>query len=533
MTASDAALPLNLLERLCTAAEMRRMDEHAVRTLGLPSRLLMENAAHEVAARLQAVLREGAAHSRKKDKTRKPVAVCCGSGNNGGDGYAAARLLRNAGIPCIVVRCGEPSTPDAQDNAAAWAHFGKTLDWTADEAACRKLLTQAPGIVDALFGTGLSRTLEGPVRTLIEAINAAPAPAKIAVDIPSGIHADTGAVLGDAVQATHTVCFQVPKIGSLQHPGAGYGGELSVVPVSIKPGWPAGTVTTYRLTGEFAQAIRPKRSKSANKGTYGHLFAICGSSGMGGAARLCGLSAGKIGTGKVTLAVPSSLQDKFLQGAPELMTFSPDEGADAKHFILKDGKVLAKEAGKGDAVVLGCGLGRSDETNEFVADLVPRLKGAPLLIDADGLFALKAEMLAGRKKPAVLTPHPGELSHMTGISIEELQRDRVGHARRLAAQWKIVLVLKGAGTVIASPEGPVFVNPTGDDGLATAGTGDVLSGVIGGLMAQGLDPLSAALLGVYVHGYARDINRGVLTRSTFMAMDLVRSLNKALKSLED
>lgn len=530
MTAPAAALPLHLLERLCTAAEMRRMDQHAIQGLGLPARLLMENAAHEVAAHLQRLLRQDHP-GRKRAKSHAPIAICCGSGNNGGDGYAAARLLRNAGVPGVVIRCGAPNTPEARENAEAWRHFGPTLDWSADEAACRAALADAPGLVDALFGTGLSRTLEGPVRTLIAAMNEAPAPVKLAVDVPSGLDADTGMILGDAVQATHTVCFQVGKIGLHQYPGAEYCGELTVVPVSIRRAWPTDASATYRLTPAFAAALKPPRPRHANKGTFGHLFAICGSAGMGGAARLCGLSAGRVGTGLITLAVPGALQDKFLAGAPELMTFAPD-GGNPKHFEALHADALAAEAAKRDAVVLGCGLGRSPETGELVRELVPRLSG-PLLIDADGLFHLPLEAVAGRATPAVLTPHPGELSRLSGLSIEELQRDRVGHARTLARQWGVVLVMKGAGTVVAAPDGGAFINPTGDEGLATGGTGDVLSGVIGGFLAQGLAPLPAALLGVYLHGYARDLMRDVLTRSTFMAMDLVRGLNKGLRSLEE
>ena len=525
---AGTALPLHLLERLCTAEEMRRMDERAIQGWGLPARLLMENAGHEVAAHLQRLLR-----SRRAEGSilrQAPVAVCCGSGNNGGDGYAAARLLRNAGVHCLVIRSGAPRTPDARANAEAWTHFGRTLDWDTEEPACRTALAEAPGLVDALFGTGLSRALEGAVRGLIDAMNAAPAPVKLAVDLPSGIHSDTGAVLGAAVRATHTVCFQVAKIGCHQFPGAGLCGELKVVPVSIAPAWPPDATPTYRLSGRFVSAIRPPRPREGHKGTFGHLLAICGSAGMGGAAQLCGLAAAKIGTGLVTLAVPKALQDRFLAGAPELMTYAPPGGA-TEHFDASHADALAEEAARRDAVVLGCGLGRARETGAFVKALVPRLTG-PLLLDADGLYHLTPDAVAGRGTPAILTPHPGELARLSGLSVETLQRDRVTHARQIARRWGVVLVMKGAGTVIAAPDGAVFINPTGDQGLATGGTGDVLTGMIGGFLAQGAEPLPAALLGVYAHGLARDLTRPALSSASFTAMDLIRGLNAALRSLQ-
>jgi NAD(P)H-hydrate epimerase len=553
MPESASALPLHLLERVCTAAEMRRMDDHAIRVWGLPGRLLMENAGREVAAHTQRLLRAqragagapggaiaggpggGAVHGAAAGGPaghghRTAVAVCCGTGNNGGDGYVAARLLRNAGVPCTVIRIGVPQTEDARANAEAWTQFGPILEWGADEGECRAVLARAPGLVDALYGTGLSRGLEGPVRELIAAMNAAPAPVKVAADVPSGVHADTGAILGDAVRATHTVCFQVGKIGAYQYPGAGYCGAVTVVPVSIPRAWAPEAAATYRLTRKFAAALLPPRPAHGHKGTFGHLFAVCGSAGLGGAAELCGLAAAKVGTGLVTLAVPKALQDRFLAGAPELMTYAPDGGT-TEHFDAVHADGLAAEAAKRDAVVLGCGLGRAWETGALVESLLPRLRG-PVLVDADGLYHLTSDAVAEWDVPAVLTPHPGELARLSGLPVAELERDRVGHARELARRWGLVLVLKGAGTVVAAPDGTVFLNPTGDQGLATGGTGDVLSGVIGGFLAQGLAPLPAALAGVYVHGLARDLTRPVLSSASFTATDLVRGLNDALRSLE-
>ncbi|HEX7928542.1 MAG TPA: NAD(P)H-hydrate dehydratase [bacterium] len=514
-------LPRHLLQRLCTAEEMRAMDHHAIEALGVPGRVLMENAAHEVAAAVQRLL--------PTRPLTHPVTVCCGGGNNGGDGYAVARLLTNAGIPTQVVQRGAPGTDDCRANADTWSHFGVTIDFDTDPKAAIAALNRSPAFVDALFGTGLSRTLEGPARELIAAMNAAPAPLKLGVDVPSGINADTGAVMGDAVRCSHTVCFQVGKIGLYQHPGAGYAGQVSIVPVSIPKQWPVDALATYRLTERFAQRLVPGRPAAGHKGTFGHLLAICGSAGMGGAALLSGQAALKVGTGLVTVGVPQALQDRFLAAAPELMTLAAPGGApDA--FDTSHAPALAEAAASRSAVVLGCGLGRAPDTTAFVNALVPRIE-KPLLIDADGLYGLDLASLRGRAIPAVLTPHPGELSRLSGLSVEQLAQNRVEHARRLAATWQVVLVMKGAATVVASPKGEVFINPTGDAGLATGGTGDVLSGVIGGLLAQGLAPLPATLLGIYLHGLARDEQRTALSSASFTAHDLVLGLNLALQRL--
>jgi NAD(P)H-hydrate epimerase len=523
MTAPEhrTLLPRHLLQRLCTGDEMRAMDRHAIASLGVPGRVLMENAAHEVAAAVQRLL-----PPRPLDR---PVTVCCGGGNNGGDGYAAARLLRNAGIPTRVVSRGQPGTDDARANAEAWGHFGATVDFDTDPAGAVAALNRSPALVDALFGTGLSRALEGPARDLIAAMNAAPATLKIGVDVPSGINADTGAVMGAAVRCTHTVCFQVGKIGLYQHPGAAHAGQVTVVPVSIPKRWPGDALPTYRLTEPFVRLLLPGRPPAGHKGTFGHLLAVCGSAGMGGAALLSGRSALKVGAGLVTVGVPLALQDRFLAAAPELMTLAA-AGGSPEAFGLAHVAGMAEAAATRGAVVLGCGLGRAPGTSAFVNALVPRI-AKPLLIDADGLYDLQLAPLRERAVPAVLTPHPGELARLSGVSVEALAADRVGQARRWAVAWRVVLVLKGAATVVASPKGEVFINPTGDAGLASAGTGDVLSGVIGGLLAQGLAPLPATLLGVYLHGLARDCQRDTVTSASFTAHDLVQGLNLALRKL--
>jgi len=516
--------PWFLLERLAGIDAMREMDRQAIESIGLPGRLLMENAAGAVAGRLCEILKEKGVEG--------PVAVCCGGGNNGGDGYAVARLLANRGLEVTVIALGTPSGGDAKANAEVWRHFGPTLDWSKDSGPAEACLEQAAVVVDALFGTGLKRPIAGEAEGLIRGINGGntgDSRPVIGVDIPSGIHADTGQVLGVAVQCTHTVSFQVGKPGCHQHPGAAHAGAVEVAPISIPVQWPADDPGTYRLTEAFIRAILPERPVAGHKGTFGHVLAVVGSAGMGGAASLAGRAALKIGSGLVTLGVPGCLRDRFLDDAPELMTLSSPEGT-KEFFAGEQAEGMIEAASSRNATVLGCGLGRHPDTAPFVRALMEKIP-TPLLIDADGLYPLNPADLQARKSPTVLTPHPGELARLAEMERESIAAERLGTARRLAKEWGVVLVLKGALTVIGDPEGRVFINPTGDAGLATGGTGDVLSGMIGGLMAQGLEPLAATLAGVYLHGLARDVQRDRISEEAFTAGDLLGGIDPALRQV--
>jgi NAD(P)H-hydrate epimerase len=517
-------LPYAKLRRLASAADMRRMDRHAIDALGLPVRLLMENAARAAADRVSALLpRDAAGHA-------PPVAVVCGPGNNGGDGLAIARLLKSRGLAVTVVQLGKPSGDAVTANAAAWKQFGETYSATREAEAAEALLEQAGGIVDAIFGTGLARLVEGIYADWVDRINAAPAPIKLAVDLPSGIDSDTGAVLGIATRCTHTITFQTEKIGTCQWPGAEYAGQVEVADVSIPVHWEPNDPPTFKLTQDFARAILPRRSREGHKGSFGHLLSICGSAGMGGAALLAGRAAVKSGAGLVTAAVPRVLRDRFLDAAPELMTLAGDGGA-VDVFAPEHAPLVLEAAASRDAALIGCGLGRADGTQAFVKAVVAKCE-RPLLIDADGLNAIDAADLTARTYSTVITPHPGELSRLSGIPAAELTADRIGHARKLAAAWGVVLLLKGAGTVVADPSGEVFVHAFADDALATGGSGDVLSGIIGSLLAQGLPPLHAALLGTCLHGAARTA-QAHLSAPFFSASDLIAGLDGAFHSLMD
>lgn len=507
------------LQRLCTAAEMQHMEQRAIQELGIPSIVLMENAAHSVVHWLTQNL-PTLNHQSK-------IVVCCGKGNNGGDGFAIARLLKNRNFDVTTLEAGNAKTKDAQLNQQLWKKFGEGATWGSEKTTER--LQQADLIVDALFGTGLARPISGEYQTWMEHIQNTQA-LKIAVDLPSGIHSETGQVLGAAVACQHTVSFQVGKQGCYQPPGVQFAGEVTVADISVPPHWDAAAKPTYLLTKPFIQGSLPPRMPQAHKGTYGHLLAICGSAGMGGAAQLAAHGAIKNGTGLVSACVPRCLQDGFLGTIPEVMTVSPSEGS-PRQFTKSHLPFVEGEIQKRDAVVLGCGLGQNSGTKEFVQHLVASVV-QPMLLDADGLNNIRSSFLEKRTAPTVITPHPRELSRLCGLTTEEIQKNRLEICRTYAQQWGVVLLLKGAHTVIGDPQGRVFINPTGHEGMATAGAGDVLSGIIGGFLAQGCSPLQGALLGAYLHGLAGDCLKKTLVPAYMSALDLIHGLNEARQVLE-
>ena len=523
---------LDSLVRLCTAQQMRRLDENAIHNEGIPGRKLMENAAMAVVHAMDDIIK-GKIEKSDSEGRGFPglVTVCCGAGNNGGDGYALARLLTQQGWQVQAVSLGKPTTDDAKANQLDWESLGPTYPYPSEKAT--RALEDAAVIVDALFGTGLTRELSGDALSLVSEMNASPAPWKVGVDIPSGICADTGRQLGGAVQCTHTVTFQLGKIGLFQPPGSTLAGEVSIMPISIPVLWENEDPQTYLLDSEFIRSLLPVRPASGHKGTFGHVLTLCGSAGMGGAALLASKAALKSGAGLVTAGVPKCLRDGFLAAAPELMTLSTPE-AEKGAEIHERGNVAfyLQAAATRSAIVLGCGLGQAETTREFTRGIVQELD-KPLVIDADGLNLLDIQGLKSRIFPTVITPHPGELARLAGLTIEEINGDRIQFARKFAQEWNVIIVLKGSGTVIAEPNSRVYINPTGDEGLASGGTGDVLAGMIGGLLAQGLTPLDAALVGVYWHGLSRDCLKDILTAQWFTASDLIDGMNDALLLLQE
>jgi NAD(P)H-hydrate epimerase len=480
---------------LFDAAGMRALDRHTIETLGVPGELLMENAGRAV-AELALALRRGG----------EPVLVVCGAGNNGGDGLVAARLLHLSGAPVRVLLLGEPAslTGDAAANHARASRAG--VPFVGPDA-----LPCASGvIVDAVFGTGLARAVTGEAAEVLRRISASRPRARVlAVDLPSGLDADTGQPLGEAVTADATLSLGLPKLGLALEPGRSLAGAVYVARIGIADAAPGVAPAATLWTDACVGARLPARPRAAHKGSFGHVLVIAGSEGKTGAAALAGEGAARAGAGLVTIACPAGLQPVLEAKSKECMTVAVADTRERSFATAAEPALLALAAARG-TVVLGPGIGTDPETVALVRALVAKLE-RPLVVDADGLNALAGapDVLKRRKAASILTPHPGEAGRLLGLSAADVNRDRVGAARRLAERTGRIVVLKGAATVIAAPPGGedagrVVVNATGGPILGTGGTGDVLAGIIGGLLAQGCAPFAAAVLGAHVHGRAGD-----------------------------
>ncbi|MGI5817178.1 MAG: NAD(P)H-hydrate dehydratase [Armatimonadota bacterium] len=485
--------------KLAYADEMREMDRRTIEEWGLPGAVLMENAGRSVTAvceRLLATLPAG------------PAVIVAGRGNNGGDGFVVARWLHGAGREvqvCLLAGLDELSG-DAAINGRFAARMGVPIHEEADRACLDEHLDRATLIVDAVLGTGISGEVRGAAREAIEAINAAEAPV-VAVDIASGVDADTGAILGDAVWAHTTVTFALAKVGMYQYPGRERCGEIIIAPIGMaRELLESGELRTNLTTSTDASGMLPRRTRAMHKGDAGRLLVVAGSVGMSGAAALTALAATRSGAGLVYVACPESLNDILEAKCTEALTRPMPETAD-RSLALAAEEPIAEFAARGiDAVALGPGLSQNEESGELARRLAARLE-LPMIIDADGLnaFAGRADELAARSAPTVLTPHPGEFARLTGREIGEIQADRPAAAGELAERCGCVVLLKGAGTVVAGADGVTWINPTGNEGLASGGSGDVLTGMIGALLAGGSTAPDAAVAGAYYHGRAAEV----------------------------
>jgi NAD(P)H-hydrate epimerase len=481
--------------RLAGAAEMREIDRIAIQELGIPSLTLMDRAGRAVAEAAEALA-----------APRGRVVVVAGGGNNGGDGYVAARLLRGAGRDARVLALVPAAhlSPDARAVRDQAERAGVPVD---DGGALAPLEAGVGDVVvDALLGTGLARAPEGAFARAIERIEAARlAGARVvAVDVPSGLSADTGRAPGACVRADRTVTFALPKRGLVLHPGAALAGEVIVADIGIPPEATRRVPVGCELLTEVeARLLVPPRAADAHKGDAGRVVVVAGSPGKTGAAHLALTGALRGGAGLVTLAARDETFPLALAGRPEAMSLAlPGAGPLARADL---GALLGAASGA-DALVLGPGLPRGPETGELVRALVERAR-VPAVLDADALNALAEhpELLRPFDVPVVLTPHPGEMARLCGTTIDAVQADRIGIAAERARAWNAVVVLKGAGTVVASPTEPPAVVGAGTAGLATGGTGDVLAGLTGALLAGGLGPFAAARAAAFVHARAGEL----------------------------
>jgi hydroxyethylthiazole kinase-like uncharacterized protein yjeF len=483
--------------KLVTAAQMRELDRRASAELGLPSLVLMENAGRTT----YEILR------RQFPAPTGEVAVLAGRGNNGGDGYVVARYLAQDGLPVVVFLLGLKAQVkgDARVNLEILERLGVEVVEVETEADLNPVLHRLARtglIVDALLGTGLDKPVAGLMAALIAKVNHLRAPV-LAVDIPTGLSADTGEVLGVALQAQVTVTFGWPKLGHILPPGRDYVGDLYQVNISIPPALAAQTPTELAEAKEM-RGLLPLRPPYSHKGTFGHLLVLAGSEGKTGAAALASEGALRAGAGLVTLGIAASLNDILEVKITEAMTLPLPEAAGARALGRAALEPIRQFLSDRDPLALGPGLGTHPETQELVRQLVATLP-QPMVVDADGVNALAADLAAlPAPGPRILTPHPGEMARLVGASVQEVQADRLGLAWETARRLGVVLVLKGAQTLVAAPDGRLSLNVTGNPALASGGTGDVLTGLIGGYLAQGLAPYDAARLGVYLHGLAAD-----------------------------
>ncbi len=503
---------------LPTAAEMRRLDEETIHVVGVPGVVLMESAGRgvvEVIAALAPV-------------AGRRICVACGPGNNGGDGFVVARHLHVRGARVEVVLVAAPDKVvgdarvqlDAARNVGVPIHDGTAAGW----AQAAALVDGAEVIVDALLGTGVARAVTGHLAEVIARINRAPG-VRVAVDLPSGLDADRGQPLGACVAAHHTVTFAYPKLGLATAPGFLHAGALHVVDIGIPPAR-ASFVRRRLLDDACLQPLRAPRAADAHKGTYGHALVVAGSRGHTGAALLAGEACARAGAGLVTIASPAGAQAALAARVVEVSTAPlPAEPADDPAWGDAAWAALAPLLDGKRALAFGPGVPRAAGTRRLLAHVLAGFRG-PLVVDADGLNLLAEDLapLDGAAAQVVLTPHPAEMGRLAGVATADVQADRVGVAERFAAAHRCVVVLKGARTVVAAPDGATAINPTGNPGMASGGTGDVLTGVIAALCAQGLAPFDAACAGAYLHGRAGDLARDEGGEAGLLARDLVEKL---------
>jgi NAD(P)H-hydrate epimerase len=508
---------------LLTAEEMRALDRHAIDTLGVPAEILMENAGRAVAEEVLRELSPG-----------DGVSIACGCGNNGGDGLVAARHLHQLGVDVRLTLMGESATltGPAASNLERARRVGvpvAELEWQPPTRGV---------VVDAIFGTGLSREVEGLVANLIGRIETCREAAQgrvrvVAVDLPSGLCADTGAILGHCVQADATVALGLPKLGLALEPGRSAAGRISIARIGIGDGAPDPISRAELWTRATARDQLPARPAAGHKGTFGHALIVAGSEGKTGAAALAAEGAARAGAGLVTIACPAGLNDILEIKCTEAMTV-PVPDTPERALASSGVETVIALAATRNAVGLGPGVGRSDETQALILALAKRLD-IPLVIDADGLFpfAREPELLREREAPTILTPHPGEAASLLGMDPASVNRDRPGTARRLAEKMGAVTVLKGAATVIAAPDGRIAVNSTGGPALASGGSGDVLLGIVTGLLVQGLGAFEAAALAAFIHGAAADRISARVGSSGVLASDLASELPATVAALRE
>jgi hydroxyethylthiazole kinase-like uncharacterized protein yjeF len=512
--------------KIVTTQQIKNIDRRAIRAFGIPGMVLMENAAAAVMTAMEKFF-DGLQGVR--------VGIICGKGNNGGDGLALARRLRISGVPVRVALLS--SFGALKGEAKANLSILRKMDLEIVQNASSRSLADIVGwsdvLVDALLGVGLSSPLKGRYAQAVAMINSSGRPV-VAIDMPTGINADTGGVMGAAIKADLTVTMAFLKRGLVLYPGAEYAGTVRVADLGI----PAEVaekenISVSLLDRGSIQGVIGSRLSDAHKGDFGHLMVVAGSPGKAGAAIMAARGALRAGAGLVSVATPNNIVPIIQSQVVEAMAVPSAESIEGTLGIGSEEELL-KAMGKMTAVAIGPGLSTHYETVQAVRNLIKRLT-IPAVIDADGLNALVGflDILKRVKASMILTPHPGEMGRLLGISSDEVQRDRIEIAAAFARKYRVTVVLKGAATVVATPYGWVYVNSTGNPGMASGGTGDVLTGMIGSFLAQGYSASQAACLGVYLHGRAGDLAAEEKGEASMIAGDLIEKLPQAIKETID
>lgn len=525
--------------KVATSEEMRNIDKKTIEEYRIPASVLMERAGLSIAGRIKELFE------------KKKVIILSGGGNNGGDGLVAARNLYNWGwnVKVLLMLKEDKLSPDCLAQYRIAKQLGVPIEFrtTLNEKDLHSAI-----VVDALLGTGINKPVTSPMSDLITFLNKSDVQV-ISVDIPSGISSDNGQVMGEAVRADYTVTFGLPKIGHVLFPGAEYTGKLFIEDI----GFPedllkSEMLMTRTIEKNDARILIPERTGYSHKGDYGHVLVVAGSRGKTGAALMAAKSCLRSGAGMVTIGVPETLAAIFQARVTEEMVLPlPDDGNGMLSFdALKE--ILNFSAEKIDVVALGPGIGISEDMRKMMAGLV-QISSVPLVIDADGINSLKgsADILKMSKSPIILTPHIGEMARLMqnpppspplskggrrGGNYSDLrtliEKDRINTAVSFSKETGSYLVLKGAPTIIAEPDRRVFINTTGNPGMATAGSGDVLTGMIAAFIGQGLNPLDSSVLGTYMHGLAGDLAASEKGMHSLIATDIIDKIPDAFSSLK-
>jgi len=512
---------------LVTASQMQALDRRTINESNVSGSQLMERAGKGVVQVLE---------QQFGSPSGQPISIVCGKGNNGGDGLVIARLLKQKRAKIQVLLLAHPKEL-TQDALGMYKRLRKIapssmIKIEPSEAIIHTSPHKASLLIDAMLGTGLSSTVREPYLTAINHMNDAQTPI-VAVDIPSGIHSDTGEVLGNAIEAHTTVTLGCPKIGLYIGKGINHTGSITTVDIGIPEAYVKELGSSlHLLTPASLAALLPRRNQDSHKGTYGHIGLIAGSPGKTGSAALAARAALRTGAGLVTIATPRSGQSSLDAKLFEAMTLAmPETKAHTlSRTALKPLLTFAKER---DAIALGPGISTHAETGKLIRQLLPCLK-QQCVIDADGLNILAGhlQILSSCKSIPILTPHPGEMARLLGqTSTKTVNQDRLGVALKFAKAHKVILVLKGARTIVAHPSGQAAICTTGNPGMASAGMGDVLTGVIVSFLAQGLSPWNAARTGVCLHGLAGDLAAKRVGQAGLIASDLIEYLPHALQNI--